>query len=142
MDLETAPADAVARTLSGIGPYLLTRDAGALAAFLGTVFGLLAHRVSRDFALVAHGGGFLQPHGHGTFAAHPPHAFLPEGGPAGASVQVYLFAVDPDTAAARAGAAGIAVLEAPCDKPHGLREATVVSPEGFAFTAAVPLPAV
>jgi predicted enzyme related to lactoylglutathione lyase len=54
-------------------------------------------------------------------------------------VQVYLFGVDPDAAAARAEAAGGLVIEEPADKPHGLREATILSPEGYAFSPAVAL---
>lgn len=141
MDADTITADALGRSLRGIGANLLTRDAAALAAFLVAVFGVRAHQVSRDFALITHDGGTLQLHGHGTFAAHPLHALLPEGGPAGAGVQIYLFRTDPDAAAARAEAAGGTLAEPPADKPHGLREATILSPEGFAFTAAAPLPA-
>lgn len=141
MDPDTISADDLGRALSGIGANLLTRDAAALATFLVEVFGVTAHQVSKDFALVAHDGGFLQLHSHATFAKHALHAFLPENGAAGAAVQVYLYHADPDAAAIRAQAAGGILAEPPRNKPHGLREATVLSPEGFAFTAAAPLPA-
>jgi predicted enzyme related to lactoylglutathione lyase len=62
---------------------------------------------------------------------------LPESGPMGAGVQLYLFGLDPDAACARADAAGGLVLEAPADKPHGLREATILGPDGHAFSPAV-----
>ena len=39
-------------------------------------------------------------------------------------------------AVVRAEAAGHMVLERPADKPHGLREATILSPEGYAFSPA------
>jgi hypothetical protein len=38
---------------------------------------------------------------------------------------------------ARAEAAGYLVIEPPADKPHGLRECSVLSPEGYAFSPAV-----
>jgi energy-coupling factor transporter ATP-binding protein EcfA2 len=60
------------------------------------------------------------------------------GGFRGAGAQFYLFGIDPDAAAERAEAAGHMVIEPPADKPHGLRECTVLSPEGYAFSPAVP----
>lgn len=138
MDIETVSAADFGRSLRGIGVNILTRDVAALAGFLAQVFGLSVHRLSADFALVAHGGMMLQLHRDTTFAAHPLHGLLPEAGPRGAGVQIYLFGIDPDTAAARAPEAGGVVIEAPQDKPHGLREATILAPEGQAFSPAVP----
>lgn len=137
-NLETVAAPAFARGLSGLGVNLLTRDAAALAGFLTEVFGLTAHRVSRDFALVAHGPVLIQIHSDATFRAHPLLGLLPAAGARGAGVQLYLFGLDPDAAAAKAGAAGGSVIEPPADKPHGLREATILAPEGQAFSPAVP----
>ncbi|MEM8554421.1 MAG: glyoxalase [Pseudomonadota bacterium] len=138
-DLDTLSADAMGRSLRGIGLNLLTRDVPALACFLRDVFDATTHQESTDFAAVQHGGMVLQLHSHRTFAAHPLHGFLPEGTTAGAGVQIYLYGADPDTCVARAESVGAMVLEPPRDKPHGLREATILSDEGFAFTAAAPL---
>lgn len=139
-DLDTIAADALGRELTGVGVNLLTRDVAALAAFLTEVFAARAHQVSADFAIIASGGALLQLHHDATFAAHPLFDLLPEDGVRGRAVQVYLFGVDPDAAVARAEAAGGLLVEAPADKPHGLREATILSAEGFAFTAAQKLP--
>jgi predicted enzyme related to lactoylglutathione lyase len=128
---------AFGQSLRGVGVNLLCRDVPGMAAFLAQVFGLSAHRVSADFAIVSHAGVMLQLHADATFASHPLHALLPEAGPRGAGVQLYLFGIDPDAAAARAEAAGGMVLEPPSDKPHGLREATILAPEGQAFSPAV-----
>ena len=46
---------------------------------------------------------------------------------------------DPDEAARRAGEAGGRVLQAPMDKPHGLRECCILSPAGYAWVASRPL---
>jgi predicted enzyme related to lactoylglutathione lyase len=137
MDLETVPADTFGRSLTGVGLNILTRDAAALASFMVEVFGLTAHRVSRDFAILRHGEALIQLHADATYGAHPLSGLLPEAGLRGAGMQVFLFGVDPDAAAARAEAAGGVVLEPPADKPHGLREATVLAPEGQAFSPAV-----
>lgn len=138
-DLETVSAPVFAQRLRGVGLNILTRDARALADFMVAVFGVTAHRVSPDFAIVAHDGAFLQLHRDGTYGAHPLLGLLPETGARGAGLQVYLFGIDPDAAAARAEAAGGIVIEPPRDKPHGLRECTILAPEGQAFSPAVPV---
>lgn len=139
-DLETIAAADLGRSLQGLGVNLLCRDVTGMAAFMEAVFALTAHRVSRDFALVRHGAVLIQLHADPTFARHPLHELLPENPPRGAGAQFYLFGIDPDAACARAEDAGGAVIEAPADKPHGLREATILSPEGYAFSPAMPLP--
>ena len=141
MDLETVAAAAFGRTLRGVGVNLLCRDVRAVAAFGAQVLGLGVHRLSDDFALLAHEGMLIQLHSDRSFGAHPLLALVPEAGARGGAVQIYLFGLDPDAACARAEASGAMVMEAPADKPHGLREATILSPEGHAFSPAVALPA-
>ena len=138
MDLETVSADAFGRSLTGIGVNLLTRDVRGLAGFLSEVFGLSVHRLSDDFAILRHGAMMLQLHSDASFARHPVPGLIPENPPRGGGVQLYLFGIDPDAAIARATAAGHVVLEPARDKPHGLREGTILSPEGYAFSPAIP----
>jgi len=137
MDLETVDAASFGRSLSGLGVNLLCRDVRGMAAFLHGVFGLSLHRLSDDFALVGFGAVLIQLHSDATFARHPLHALLPETPPRGAGVQLYLFGIDPDMAVSRAESYGGTVIEPPADKPHGLREATILAPEGQAFSPAV-----
>lgn len=143
MDLETVDAADLGRSLGGIGTNLLTRDVPALAAALSGILGLPAYRVTADFALVAHAGQLIQIHSDRAFANHP--LAIPAGLDThrGAGVQIYLFGLDPDAVAERArangDAHGIEVIEPPADKPHGLRETTIRTREGYAFTASRPL---
>lgn len=137
MDLETVSADTLGRNLAGIGLNLLTHDVRGLAGFITGVFGLSVHRLSDDFAIVRHGHMMLQLHSDATFARHPLPSLIPENPPRGGGVQIYLFGIDPDAAIARAQAAGHMVLEPARDKPHGLREGTILSPEGYAFSPAI-----
>lgn len=139
MDYDSIPADEFGRSLKGLGVNLLSPDVPRLAAFLKAVFGLTLYRVTGDFAIATHAGTVFQIHADPTFAAHPIHGLLPESPPRGAGVQLYLLGIDPDMAARRAEAEGGMVIEAPRDKPHGLREATILSPEGYAFSPAVAL---
>lgn len=138
MDLETVSADVFGGSLTGIGVNLLTRDVRGLAGFLSEVFGLSVHRLSDDFAILRHGAMMLQLHSDASFARHPLPGLIPENPPRGGGVQLYLFGIDPDAAIARATAAGHVVLEPARDKPHGLREGTILSPEGYAFSPAIP----
>jgi len=134
MDLETVSPEAFGRSLTGIGVNLLTRDVRGLAGFLAQVFGLTVHRLSDDFAIIRHDGMMMQLHSDATFGHHPLLGLVPEMPPRGAGTQLYLFGIDPDAAVARAEAGGHTVPEPPADKPHGLREATILSPEVYAFS--------
>jgi predicted enzyme related to lactoylglutathione lyase len=138
MDYDTVPAEEFGRSLGGLGVNLLSPDVLRLVAFLGGTFGLAAHRVSPDFAIVVHTGAIFQIHADATFGAHPVHGLLPDTPPRGSGVQLYLFGIDPDAAVARAAGTGGTVIELPRNKPHGLREATILSPEGYAFSPAIP----
>lgn len=137
MDLETVPAEDFGRSLTGVGVNLLSPDVRALAGFLADVFSLGVHRLSGDFAIMRHDQTLFQLHADATYGAHPLLGLVPETPPRGAGMQLYLFGVDPDAATARAEALGHMVLEQPADKPHGLREATILSPEGYAFSPAI-----
>ncbi len=137
MDLETVSAEDFGQSLTGLGVNLLSPDVVALAGFLSDVFGLTAHRLSSDFAIVRHGDALIQIHADATYGAHPALSLVPETPPRGGGVQLYLFGIDPDAAIIRATALGHVVLEPAADKPHGLREATILSPEGYAFSPAI-----
>jgi len=138
MDYDKVPAEDFGRSLGGLGVNLLSPDVPRLVVFLSRTFGLATHRVSSDFAIVVHTGAIFQIHADATFGSHPVHGLLPDTPPRGSGVQLYLFGIDPDTAVSRAAEAGGTVIEPPRDKPHGLREATILSPEGYAFSPAVP----
>ena len=134
MDYETVPAADFGHSLRLVTVNLLCRDLAAELAFLTGVFDMTAHRASRDFAILLHAGQPLQLHSDAAYAGHPLPGLLPEAGPRGAGIEIRLHEADPDTAAARAEGAGGMVLQAPRDKPaHGLREAVILSPSGYAF---------
>jgi hypothetical protein len=134
MDFETVEAGDFGRSLAGMGLNLLVRDVTAEAAFLSQAFGMTAHRASRDFAIMAYGGTLFQLHADHTFGAHPLLGLLPEAGPRGAGIEIRLYETDPDQAAAGiAGLPGAVLLQAPADKPHGLRECVILCPNGYAW---------
>ena len=134
MDFETVDAGDFGRSLQGIGLNILVRDVPAMAEFLTAVFGMAAHRVSKDFAIMAYGGQVFQLHSDPTYGANPLLSLLPEAGPRGAGLEIRLYETDPEAAVARAAAFPDAViLQEPKDKPHGLREAYILCANGYAW---------
>lgn len=139
MDYETVEPGAFGAALRGLGINLLVRDVEAEAGFLRAVFGMKAHRVSRDFAIMAYGGQIFQLHADHTFGAHPLLGLLPEAGARGAGLEIRLYDTDPDAAVIRAEAEGGHILQPPANKPHGLREASVLCANGYAWVPSRPL---
>lgn len=138
MEYDSVDADSFGRSLRGIGLNLLVRDVKAQCAFLETVFGLRAHQVTQDFAIVTYGGQVFQLHSDGTYHSNPLLSLVPEHPPRGAGLEIRLYDSDPDVAAARAEAAGGTVLQVPTDKPHGLREAYILCENGYAWVPSRP----
>lgn len=118
---------------------LLVRDVPLHAKFLSRVFGMQVHRVSRDFAILGYHGQLLQLHADGTYHANPLLSLLPEAGPRGAGAELRLFHTDPDRAAENAQTEGGMILQPPTDKPHGLREAYILDPDGYVWVPSRPL---
>lgn len=133
MDYGSATAAEFGASLRGLGLNLLVRDVPGRCAMLEAVFGMTSHRVSADFAILAYGKQVFQIHADGTYHSNPLLGLLPENPPRGAGIEIRLYDSDPDEAAARAEAAGMTVLQAPTDKPHGLREAYLLCPDGYAW---------
>lgn len=135
MDYESISADAFGRSLRGIGLNLLVRDVPAQCAFLEAVFGLKSHQITADFAIVSYGDQVFQLHSDGTYHSNPLLGLLPENPPRGGGIEIRLYDGDPDVAADLAEAAGGVILQAPTDKPHGLREAYILCENGYAWVA-------
>ncbi|MEL7214683.1 MAG: VOC family protein [Pseudomonadota bacterium] len=134
MDYETVSAPDFGRSLTGIGLNLLVRDVARTAAALEAVFGMTVHRASADFAILVSGHDVLQLHSDQTYSQNALLNLLPENPPRGAGVELRLYEVDPDEAVARAHAhEGVTVLAEPENKPHGLREAIILDPDGYAW---------
>lgn len=139
MDYESIGAEAFGKSLKGIGLNLLVRDVPEECAFLEAVFGMKAHQVTKDFAIVTYGGQVFQIHSDGTYHSNPLLGLVPESPPRGGGVEIRLYESDPDEAAAKAEAAGGTVLQGPTDKPHGLRETYILCANGYAWVASRPL---
>jgi uncharacterized glyoxalase superfamily protein PhnB len=78
-------------------------------------------------------------HADHTYLDHPLQGSLGAGEARGIGAELRLHGRDPDAAEAAARAGGFTVLAASRDKPHGLREAYILDPDGYCWVADVPL---
>jgi len=138
MDYDSIDADSFGRSLRGIGLNFLVRDVLAECAFLEAVFGMTAHQVTKDFAIVTYGDQVFQLHSDGTYHSNPLLGLLPEQPPRGAGLEIHLYDTDPDEAAEKARALGAMILQEPTNKPHGLRETYILCENGYAWVASRP----
>ena len=141
MDLDRIDAVAFGRSLRGLGLNLLVADVDRARAFHQAVFDWEAFQPTRDFAILRRpdGSAILQLHADHTYHANPLASLLPEAGPRGAGAELRLFDVDPDGAAQRTQAARGMILQPPTNKPHGLREAFILDPDGYCWVPSRPL---
>ena len=141
MDYQTVDAVAFGRSLRGLGLNLLVRNVPNLARFLSDVFEMQAYQVTDDFAIIAYGDQIFQLHADHTYHSHPLPSLLPEAGARGAGIEIRLYATDPDQAAAKAAQHDheSTLLQAPANKPHGLRECVILCENGYAWFPSRPL---
>ena len=121
------------RSLAGFGVNLLVSDLARAVAFQTEVLGVELVYADPDFAVLTHGGAQWMLHGDHTYGEHPLLALTGDGAIRGAGAELRLYGMDPDAAEARARARGDHVLAAAADKPHGLREAFLVDPDGYVW---------
>jgi catechol 2,3-dioxygenase-like lactoylglutathione lyase family enzyme len=131
------PADAFGRSLSGFGVNMLVSDVAATLAFLREVLAVTVVHGEPDFAVCRHGEHIWMLHSDASYHSNPLLALTGDGAIRGAGLELRLYDVDPDAAAARAQALGFTVLQAPTDKPHGLREAYIAGPDGYVWVPSV-----
>ena len=70
-------------------------------------------------------------HADHTFDKHPLVGFAANVEGRGADAEFCLHGIDPDKAEANARTQGYTVLASALDKPHGLREAYILDPDGY-----------
>jgi len=127
------PAPVYGRSLKGFGVNLLVKDMARALAFQTQVLGAAVVYADADFAVVRAAGGEWMLHADHTYGEHPLLSLTGDGALRGAGVELRLHDQDPDAAEATARRLGYHVLAGAQDKPHGLREAYLVDPDGYVW---------
>jgi len=129
--------DAYGRSLKGFGVNILVSNVATTVAFLREVLGVTVVHAERDFAVCSHDGCQWMLHSDASYHSNPLLALTGDGAIRGAGLELRLYGIDPDAAAARAAAGGFTVLQQPADKPHGLRETYIAGPDGYVWVPSV-----
>ena len=126
------------RGLRGLGVNLLVRDVESSVRFATSVLGAETVYADEDFAVLRHGQAEWMLHADHTYEDNPLHGFVAGLEGRGAGAELRLHGCDPDRAEAAAHAGGYTVLAGAADKPHGLREAYILDPEGYCWVPDTP----
>ncbi len=131
------PAPDYAAELSGLTVNLLVKDVPRATAFAREVLGVTVIYEDPDFAAVEGFGSKWCLHADHAYSDHPLRGSLAETGIRGIGAEIRLIGCDPDQAERQARAAGYHVLAGPLDKPHGMREAYILDPDGYCWVPSV-----
>lgn len=126
-------ADAYGRSLTGFSVNLLVSDVAASVGFATDILGAVLVYGDPDFAVLRHSGAEWMLHADHAYDSHPLSGIARGATGRGAGVELRLYHCDPDRAEAAARAAGYTVLAGAADKPHGLREAYLLDPDGYCW---------
>jgi len=141
-DEEFMPADEYGRSLKGLGINLLVKDVPRSVAFGRDVLGATVAFADKDFAVLKYVHGRTAAewmlHSDGSYHSNPLLGLLEDSAVRGLGIEVRLYDCDPDAAVARAKAHGHHVLQEATDKPHGLREAYILDPDGYCWVPGRP----
>jgi catechol 2,3-dioxygenase-like lactoylglutathione lyase family enzyme len=131
-------AEDYGRSLRGFGVNLLVSDVERAVAFQTEVLGAEVVYADADFAVLRARGAEWMLHADHTYSEHELKGSLRPDIARGIGVELRLHDSDPDAAEARARARGDTVLAGAMDKPHGLREAYIVDPDGYVWVPDCP----
>jgi len=132
-------ADAFGRALGpGIGINLLVADVEAAARFQAAVLGARVDYWDRDFAVLQAHGSVWMLHSDRSYRNHPLSGIAKAAEGRGAGAELRLYGCDPDKAEQAARGIGGVILAGALDKPHGVREAYILDPEGYCWVPTIP----
>jgi len=130
--------DAFGRGLGpGIGLNLLVADVARAARFQAAVLAAKVEYWDRDFAILRAAGSVWMLHSDRSYRDHPLSGIAGAAEGRGAGAELRLYGRDPDEAERVARALGGVVLAGAADKPHGVREAHILDPEGYCWVPTV-----
>ena len=132
-------ADAFGRALGpGIGINLLVANVEVSARFQAEVLDAEISYWDQDFAILTSHGSTWMLHHDRTYRDHPLSGIAAGAEGRGAGAELRLYGRDPDEAEAAAAKLGGTILAGAADKPHGLREAYLLDPDGYLWVPSIP----
>jgi N-acetyltransferase len=133
------PAETYGQSLAGLTANLLVSEVAQSVVFAACVLDAHAVYSDADFAVLRHQEAEWMVHADHTYKGHPLCGSLAPEIVRGIGIELRLHGRDPDTAEAAARQAGYTVLAGSSDKPHGLREAHILDPDGYCWVPDIPL---
>jgi uncharacterized glyoxalase superfamily protein PhnB len=134
------PAAAYGRMLPKFTINLLVHDVMRSLPFYRDVLGATVRYANSDFAALEIAGTEFMLHADHTYDRHPLYSRLQQPGPRGNGAEIRVLGIDPDALEQRARAAGVKVLQATSDFPHGWRDVELEDPDGYIWAVGVALP--
>ena len=124
----------------GVGVNILVRDVEASIRWQAEVLGADVIYWEDHFAVMSAEGGVWLVHSDWSYRDHEMTGVVQGQEARGQGVEIRLYNVDPDACEARARDVNAIVLAGSLDKPHGLREAYLVDPDGYIWVPSIALP--
>lgn len=127
------------RLEAGVGANILVRDVEAAIRWQAEVLCATVIYWEDHFAICRAQGAIWFVHSDWSYRDHEMTGVVQDVEARGAGLEIRLYGLDPDACEARAREAGGVVLAGSLDKPHGLREAYLVDPDGYVWVPGVAL---
>ena len=133
------PADEYGRGLPKFSVNLLVRDVRASIPFYRDVLGAIVRYADEDFAALNLAGAEFMLHADHAYDHHPQYKYISgvATGRRGLGAELRVMGVDPDAAEARAKTAGVKIVQAAADYPHGWRDVMLADPDGYVWAVGV-----
>ncbi len=132
-------AEDYGRSLSGLGVNLLVSSVAESSQFATTVLSATVIYADIDFAVLRASDTEWMLHADHTYDSHPMAGVVQDIPARGCGIELRLHHCDPDQACAIARAQGYTVLADAMDKPHGVREAFIIAPDGYIWVPDTPI---
>lgn len=127
------------KSLTGLGINLLVTNIEQTVRFSELVLTAEVVYWNEDFAVIRNNEAQWMLHADHTFDHHPLLGFVQGQEGRGKGVELQLFNHDPDAAETRAREEDYIILAGSADKAHGLRECSILDPDGYCWVVSLPL---